>query len=394
MAVGDDAQSIYSFRGANHENIMRFPDSFRNCRIIKLEENYRSTQPILSLTNEIIRHATYRYDKELFSSKPGSVFPAIVQAKSEQQQSLFVVQQVLELREQGLPFDEIAVLFRSGFHSFDLEIELGRANIPYQKFGGFKFIETAHVKDIIAHLRILTNPKDAVSWNRALLLLDGVGPRTAQQIVDAVVSGSVTLANTQNLGTITRADENVRKLFRLLNDLSNTNKPPGEQAWSVIEYYRPLLRKKYDDYKKRLKDVETFGGIAERYRSVNALLADMAIEPPTDSVDDIARAGSEDEFLTLSTIHSAKGLEWSVVIIIWALEGRFPPIRAYDSVDTLEEERRLFYVATTRAKERLYITHPVNIFDRESGSVLGKPTRFLDGIEDDLVERYVLAAED
>jgi DNA helicase-2/ATP-dependent DNA helicase PcrA len=394
MAVGDDAQSIYSFRGANFENIMHFPDSFRNCRIITLEENFRSTQPILSLTNEIIRRATHRYDKELYSRKSGSAFPMIVQCDNEAQQSQFLVQQILEYREEGLPLDDIAVLVRSGFHSFDLEVELNRANIPYQKFGGFKFIETSHIKDIIAHLRVLANPKDAVSWNRILLLLEGVGPRTAMKVIDAIVSGTVTLETAQNLNDIARGDEQIRRLFSLLARLNEGTLTPSEQAWQIIDHYRPLMKKKYDDYKKRLKDIETFGGITERYRSVNALLADMAIDPPTESVEDIAATGTEDEFLTLSTIHSAKGLEWGVVFMIWALDGRFPPVRAFDGEEQLEEERRLFYVACTRAKERLCIAYPINIFDRESGSVLGKVSRFLDGIPEELAERYFLASEE
>ena len=287
----------------------------------------------------------------------------------------------------------MTILRFSGFHSNDLEIELSRANIPFQKFGGFKFIETSHVKDIIAHLRVLVNPKDAVSWNRILLLLEGVGPRTANTVIDAVVSGSITLQNTHNLSNIARGDEQIKRLFSLLARLEESNGAPGEKVWQIIDYYRPLMKKKYDDYKKRLKDIETVGSIAERYRAVPALLADMAIEPPTESVEEVLATGSETEFLTLSTIHSAKGLEWGAVFLIWALDGRFPPVRAFESEDTLEEERRLFYVAATRAKERLFISYPINIFDRESGMVLGKVSRFLDGIGEELAERYFLADE-
>jgi DNA helicase-2/ATP-dependent DNA helicase PcrA len=394
MAVGDDAQSIYSFRGANFQNIMRFPDSFRHCRIIKLEENFRSTQPILSLTNEVIRRAAFRYDKELFSRKAGSTFPMVIQCETEAQQSQFLVQQILEYREEGLPLDDIAVLVRSGFHSFDLEVELNRANIPYQKFGGFKFVETSHIKDIVAHLRVIANPKDAVSWNRILLLLEGVGPKTALKVIDAIIAGNVTLETAHNLSEITRGDEQIRQLFSLLTRLNTEKLTPSEQTWQIIDHYRPLMKKKYDDYKKRTKDIETFGGIAERYRSINALLADMAIEPPVESVEDIAATGSEDEFLTLSTIHSAKGLEWGVVFILWTLDGRFPPVRAFDTEESLEEERRLFYVACTRAKERLFLTYPINIFDRETGMVLGKVSRFLDGLPEELTEKYFLANEE
>jgi DNA helicase-2/ATP-dependent DNA helicase PcrA len=212
-------------------------------------------------------------------------------------------------------------------------------------------------------------------------------------VIEALVSGTVTLQSTQNLKDIARGDEQIKMLFSLLARLEESNEEPGAKVWQIIDYYRPQMKKKYDDYKKRLKDIETMGSIAERYRSVPALLADMAIEPPTESVEDIAATGTETEFLTLSTIHSAKGLEWGVVFMLWALDGRFPPVRAFESEDTLEEERRLFYVACTRAKERLFISYPINIFDRESGMVLGKVSRFLDGIGEELAERYFLADE-
>jgi DNA helicase-2/ATP-dependent DNA helicase PcrA len=399
MAVGDDAQSIYSFRGANFENIMHFPDSFRHCAVIKLEENFRSTQPILSLTNEIISRAAVGYTKELYSRKSGSELPAIVRTANEQQQSLLIVQQVLELREQGTPLAEIAVLVRSGFHSFDLELELNRANIPYQKFGGFKFVETAHIKDIIAHLRVIANPRDAVSWNRILLLLEGVGPRTAARVIDALTEGVIALDDAQKLNAVAKGDENIRRLFTVLaqataNTQASKMESVGEIAWHIIEYYRPLLKKKYDDYKKRLKDIETFGGIAERYRSITSLLSDMAIEPPVESVEDVSPSGTEDEFLTISTIHSAKGLEWGVVFVPWVLDGRFPPVRSFDTPDNIEEERRLMYVACTRAKERLYLTYPINIFDRESGMVLGKVSRFIEGIPEAFADYFQVSEEE
>ncbi|MCS6808496.1 MAG: ATP-dependent helicase [Bacteroidota bacterium] len=393
LVVGDDAQSIYAFRGANVDHILRFPEAFRHCRIIRLEENYRSTQPILSLANEIMRRAVWRYDKELYSRKAGSTFPAIIQAEDEQQQSQFVVQQIMEYYEEGISLEDIAVLIRSSYHSFDLEIELNRANIPYRKFGGIKFIETAHVKDVIAHLRVLVNPKDIVSWNRILLLLEGVGPRTANAVIQALLDGRITLHEWRNLRNIVRNDEQIALLFGLLERLEQSTATVGEKVWQVIDYYRPRMKNTYDDYKKRLKDIEVVGSIAERYRSLSALLADMAIEPPIEAVEDITTPSRDEETLTLSTIHSAKGLEWRVVFILWALDGRFPPVRAWETQESLEEERRLFYVACTRAKERLFITYPINIFDRESGMVLSKVSRFLDGVDETIAERYILLRE-
>ena len=193
MAVGDDAQSIYSFRGANFQNIMFFPESFSDCKIFKIEENYRSTQPILDMTNVMINDALFKYEKNLFTKRLEGEIPKLISTSTERQQSQFITQQILEHREEGIPLDNIAVLFRSGFHSFDLEIELEKANIPFQKFGGMKFIETSHIKDLIAYTRILFNPKDAISWQRVLLLMEGIGPAKAAQVIEGITDNSLSL---------------------------------------------------------------------------------------------------------------------------------------------------------------------------------------------------------
>jgi DNA helicase-2/ATP-dependent DNA helicase PcrA len=393
MVVGDDAQSIYGFRGARFENIMEFPASFQRCRIIKLEENYRSTQPILALTNAVIERATVRHEKELYSRRSGGDFPMLIRTGNERQQSAVVVQQILELREQGIPLEKIAVLFRSGFHAFDLEVELGKANIPFQKFGGFKFIETAHIKDIIAHIRVLVNPNDMVSWNRVLLLLEGVGPRTASSIMDALQTGSMSITHSAEISGITRGNESVTMLFRTLSRLRESTQTAEEIVWQVVEYYRPILKKKYDDYSKRLKDVEAFCALAVRATTLQEFLNEIAIDPPVETVDEITQPDRDDEFLTLSTIHSAKGLEWKVVFLIWATDGRFPGLKAMQTPEKLEEERRLMYVALTRAQDSLSIVYPVNIFDRESGMMLSDVSRFLAGIPDEVVERFTVVEE-
>ncbi len=389
MAVGDDAQSIYSFRGAEYQNIMTFPDSFKNCEIFKIEENYRSTQPILNLTNQIILEAAFQYNKELFTRRINDQLPWIISAEDERQQSEFIVQEILELREQDIALEDIAVLFRSGFLSFDLEIELTKANIPYKKFGGMKFVETAHIKDMLAFFKILFNPYDAISFNRVLLLLDGVGPKTATRVIDKFID------NKKNNYKFSYSDFSIGKksideLFKFLSELKSRKISIGEKAAMIGETYKPILKNKYDDWKKRWKDIEMFITIAERYHSINDFINDMAIEPPVESVIDLEEESKEEEYLNLSTIHSAKGLEWKAVFIVWALDGRFPSAKAVENIDSLEEERRLFYVATTRAKDRLYITYPINIYDRESGTVLSKPSRFIEGIKEDLAERYFI----
>ena len=401
MVVGDDAQSIYRFRGAEVENIFNFPNEYPGCVIIPLEENYRSTQPLLTLTNHIISMASRCYEKTLFSRTERGEIPQIVCAENEAQQSLYVVEKILEYREQGVNLNDIAVLFRSGYMSFDLELELQRANIPFQKFGGMKFIETSHVKDLTAMLRVIQNPKDAVSWYRILLLHDGIGPKTAEKIVqdlaedrisvkqfsDAVIEGTASAPH-----EFSKYPTNIIDLFAKLKFVANDRLTPPEKVEHLIEYYKPILRRKYDDYQKREKDIETFQLITERYHSLNSLLSDLSLDPPTESMTELNPGSNDGELLTLSTIHSAKGLEWNAVIITNCLDGRFPSVHSARDPEALEEERRLMYVAATRAKEHLIITYPTNLYDRESGIVLSKPSRFIDGlIDNQLAEGWVIA---
>ncbi|HWP83045.1 MAG TPA: ATP-dependent helicase [Bacteroidota bacterium] len=335
------------------------------------------------------------YYKELYTRKPGGELPHLVATQDENMQSRYVVQRILELREQGIDLKEMAVLFRSSFHSFDLEIELAKANIPFVKFGGFKFIETAHVKDLVAYLRVLENPRDVVSWNRILMLVDGVGPRTAEKIIDDILKRRVSSDSESDSTSrfwmkFQDYSENVQRLFDVLRQVAKPQIPPAEKSYQILQYYEPILRNRYDDYMKRKKDLEMFQTITERYADVSTLLTDIALEPPNESITDIESPGPEEEFLTLSTIHSAKGLEWNTVFIIYALEGRFPTMRAAANDDEMEEERRLMYVACTRAKEHLFITYPMNIYDRESGLILTKPSRFIAGIDEKLLEAWVV----
>jgi DNA helicase-2/ATP-dependent DNA helicase PcrA len=299
--------------------------------------------------------------------------------------------------------NDIAVLFRSGYMSFDLELELQRANVPFQKFGGMKFIETAHVKDLTAMLRVLHNPKDVVSWYRLLLLQEGVGPKSAERVVQDILEDRVSLAKFSHgivEGTLDAPHEfgnysaKIIDLFSALKEVASDKFGPSEKVERLVEYYKPLLRKKYDDYQKREKDIETFQLITERYRSLASLLSDLSLEPPTESMTEIEETSKDKELLTLSTIHSAKGLEWNAVIITNCLDGRFPSIHSANDPDELEEERRLMYVAATRAKEHLIITYPTNLYDREAGIVLSKPSRFIDGlVEGEFAEGWVIAEE-
>jgi DNA helicase-2/ATP-dependent DNA helicase PcrA len=338
----------------------------------------------------VVRH---KYSKNLHTTKTGGSLPQLIAAESENLQSQFVVQKILELRENGTPLDDIAVLFRSSFLSFDLEIELTKANIPFQKFGGFKFIETAHVKDMIAYLRIIENPRDVVAWNRVLLLIDGIGPRSAEKIIDDILKLGNTAGPSVFWQEYNNYPSNVKELLLLLKDISSEKYPPVEKVARILTYYHPFFKKRYEDFVKRKKDLDMFEQIAARYDNLGALLTDLALEPPNESISEVDPTGKDDELLTLSTIHSAKGLEWNSVFILYALDGRFPTSRAIGNSDELEEERRLMYVACTRAKEHLFITYPINIYDRESGMILTKPSRFLEGLTDKLLEPWVVGEE-
>lgn len=384
MAVGDDAQSIYSFRGANYRNIMDFPKLFEDTKIIKLEQNYRSTQNILELTNTIISRAKEKYAKTLFSDIESEVKPALICAKDTQMEADFICQRVLELLDEDVELNDICVLTRNARMSFNLEIELSKRAIPYQKFGGPKFMETAHIKDIVAHLRVLLNPDDEVSMSRILLLLKGVGTQTVNNILPSMKSNNEFDVKLLPVKKTT----SIEPLFKVLGDLQGSKKKLTDIVNAIIEYYRPILKDKYDDYLKREKDLEHFEYLATQYSKLENFLSDLALEPPDKSVEGMYKNNIKDECLTISTIHSAKGLEWDSVFIIGAVDGRFPSAYSFNSPEELDEELRLMYVATTRAKTNLYITYPVNMYDYSSDMVLSKPSRFLDNIDGEILELW------
>lgn len=393
MAVGDDSQSIYSFRGANFKNIIDFPRIFSGTTLIGLEENYRSVQPILSLTNSLIEHAAEKYEKRLFTRKKGGSHPVLVNAGDENRQSRFVLSKIRDALAEGVPLNQVAVLFRASFHSFDLEIELSRERIPYVKVGGFKFMESAHIKDLLAHMRVVNNPSDRISWYRLLLLLDNIGPKTANDIYAAIAA-----ANAGYTGIFTATEgrskfKGLKKLVALYAALDAVPMTVAEMGETVLAYYQPILKSKYDDHPKRMKDLEQLLTIMERYEDLESFLIDMALEPPTSSAEGaLATAESPEDRLVLSTIHSAKGLEWHTVFIIWAVDGRFPSVHSLDNPEDLEEELRLMYVAATRAKENLFITYPSQVYDRGAGLFWGRPSRFVDRLPEGLIEKVTLSS--
>jgi ATP-dependent DNA helicase UvrD/PcrA len=398
MAVGDDAQSIYSFRGANFRNIMEFPEIFPGTKIVKLEENYRSLQGILDVANEVISRASEKYTKILFTSRRGEFRPMLVRAQDEHMQSRFVAQRILELREEGVELSEMAVLFRSSFHSFDLELELQRRDIPFVKRGGFKFIETAHIKDVLAHLRVIANPTDAVSWLRVLTLVRGVGQRRAERAIETLIAAAepekVLAEAARAPAGRASADGGANGFARLAALVAELRRPaaaqPADQVAATLEYYLPLMRDAYpDDHPKRERDLEHFHNITQRYRSLDQMLADMALEPPNDSLGGVLAEQPEEGYVTLSTIHSAKGLEWRAVFIIWAADGRFPGPMSV-GVEEIEEERRLMYVASTRARDELYLVYPIYMFDRALGYTMGRASRFLEDLSSEMLPTATL----
>lgn len=391
MAVGDDAQSIYSFRGANYRNIMDFPKIFDNVKIIKLEQNYRSTQPILNLTNKIIEKAKEKYAKTLFSDIKSNIKPALICAKDSSMEAEFICQRVLELVDEGLNLRDICVLVRNSRMSFNLEMECSKCGIPFQKFGGLKFMETAHIKDIIAHLRVILNPDDEISLSRILLLLKGVGTQTVNRIVPVIKSKRE--FDVKLLPDKLSKKIDIEPLFNIIRKEQVSKKDLTEIVEDIINYYLPVLKDKYDDYTKREKDLEHFIYLSGQYSKLSDFLSDLALEPPDKSVKGVNENNLKDDYLTISTIHSAKGLEWDSVFIISAVDGKFPSIYSFNSPEELDEELRLMYVAATRAKNNLYITYPVDMYDYSTNMVLSKPSRFLDNIPEDILELWDITEE-
>lgn len=392
MAVGDDAQSIYSFRGADHQNIMEFPDLFESTKVIKLEENYRSTPQILNVANAVLEQASFKFNKFLYSNKEDADLPAVVKAASDHDQSRFVSQAILQLREQEIPLNDMAVLFRNGRDSFDLEVELNRKNIPFVKYGGQKFTEAAHIKDVLAHVRVLVNPLDTLAWNRVLLLIDGIGPKSAQDLFDWIRLAKNPYALDMADSVSKSYMNQMKSLSKLLISIKEGDGIVSEVIEQIVEYYRVFCEKRYDDYPKRIKDLEAFVGISSGFVSLSSLLEELALDPISATVVDTEQKQKDEAPLVLSTIHSAKGLEWEHVFIIQCLDGILPSAYSVEDDEQLDEELRLLYVATTRAKSMLYMSYPA-LSQSAYGDYFTKPSRFIEDLDTHLVEEWMLVEE-
>jgi DNA helicase II / ATP-dependent DNA helicase PcrA len=396
--VGDDSQSIYSFRGANFKNIMSFPNSYPDTKVITLEENYRSTQPVLDLTNAVIEHSKEKYSKNLFTRNKATEKPVYVETDSENMQSQFVCQKILELREAGVPLNEIAVLIRSGWHSNALEVELKARNIPFVKHGGFKFMETAHIKDVVSFFRVIFNRTDTISWQRILLMLDGVGPQGASNLIKEIINNNGAL----NFGKY-KSKAYFKPLTKIVDIIYNSSAEgiaPSELISKILKVYQPLFKNKYDDYHKREQDLESLKVIAEKYTEMAEFLSDMTLDPPDGSQLGSEPENEDEEKMVISTIHSAKGLEWHTVFLISAVDGYLPSFQSLNDQAQIEEERRLLYVALTRAREKLFIIKPnldnsASNYYRYQGMQFSKISRFLSesNIIDNFADKWAIVDE-
>jgi DNA helicase-2/ATP-dependent DNA helicase PcrA len=395
MVVGDDAQSIFAWRGAEFTNIYEFPKRYPGAQVFKLETNYRSTPEILGLANTSIACNRRQFPKMLTAVKRSRDFkPALVPCSDVEQQSAFVASRILELRDEGTSLEDTAVIYRSHYHSIELQLELSRRNIPYRVQSGVRFFEQAHIKDVISYLRIIVNPRDELAWKRVLKMIPGVGNATANRVYEAialseptaVTGGLVRLSDAMQAGRL-RSSQPFRDFVALLELLSaqeNRNNPAKQIALILENGYEQYLLENYENADARNEDIKGLSLYAQRYESTETFLSELALlsterftEPQPLVGEDVIEGGEDDELLTLTSVHQAKGLEWKAVFIIWAAEGKFPSPKSLREIDAEEEERRLWYVAITRAKDELYITYPLIMADYNRQAVLQKPSRFV-----------------
>jgi DNA helicase II / ATP-dependent DNA helicase PcrA len=379
MVVGDDAQSIYAFRGADVRNILDFPSLFAGTTMVRLEENYRSVQPILELTNAVLRGARTQFEKNLFSRRAGGPKPRLITTVSDQTQAKVVVDTILELsRDRQLR--DIAVLFRAGYQSYPVEMLLNKLGLRFRKYGGMKFTEAAHIKDVLAYLRLIVNPADLPAWQRAVAHVKGMGPKTCGRFCEAVLEG-----DQDAIAKTAKKFPEVSSAFALINALRQEKPAPELALGRILEFYQPQFQERYaDDFPRRQAGLEQLRQMAAGFADLDAFLAELTLESPDDGQDQ-----EEEDHVVLSTVHSSKGLEWSAVLVIDLVNGRFPSRHALDREDDLEEERRLLYVACTRARDHLSLFVPSSVYNRfQGGSEPAMPSLFLSELPEQCYEQW------
>jgi DNA helicase-2/ATP-dependent DNA helicase PcrA len=381
MVVGDDAQSIYSWRGANYRNILGFPERYPSAHTFKIEVNYRSVPGILTLANEAIKANIHQFAKNLTAVRSGGAKPWLIPCPDGNQQSLFVAQRVLELRDEGVALNDMAVLYRAHYHSMELQMELTRRNIPYVITSGLRFFEQAHVKDVSCFLKVAVNPHDEMAFKRILNLLAGIGPRISGKLWakfhPLLADGKPLLVTSDAVPA--KARDDWKKVAETLNQLRKLEpKRAAEMIEQVVEgFYASYLKVKYPNARAREEDVHQLAAFAMQFETIDDFLSQLALLTNLEAEDASLLASNEQEFLRLSTVHQAKGQEWRAVFVIGLCDGMFPLARSLDNLEGEEEERRLFYVAVTRAKDELYLTYP--LFRMTGGDTGGfqRPSRFL-----------------
>ncbi len=383
MVVGDDAQSIYSFRGATVRNILDFPKQFaQTAQIVTLERNYRSTQPILDASNALIAAALERHAKTLWSDKPSSALPQLVLIPDEAEQARWVCNRVLEQREAGIALTAQAVLFRAASHSAALELELMRRNVPFVKFGGLKFLEASHIKDVLAVLRFAQNPSGRIAGFRVAQLIPGIGAATATRLLDAVGQAPDPVQAVQAFAAPPKAAADWPSFVALYQALKTAGVRWPADIELVKQWYVPHLERMHDDAAVRVADVEQLARLAAGYGSRETFLAEITLDPPEATSDRAGPPHLDEDYLILSTIHSAKGQEWKSVHVLNVVDGCIPSDMSTGTSDEIEEERRLLYVAMTRAKEHLHLVVPNRFFIKQQSQmgdrhVYAARTRFI-----------------
>ena len=397
MVVGDDAQSIYSFRGANFQNILDFPKRYGEAKVHKLETNYRSTPEILDLANNSISFNMNQFEKTLHSVRNTGVVPVVAPSRDVIQQAEFVAQRILELSDEGIPLDRMSVLYRAHYHSMEVQMELTRRGIPFEIRSGLRFFEQAHIKDVVSFLRVMSNPNDEVSWKRMFRIFPRIGKKTADHIFaylkeqgdpfDPLISGRIA----DTFKSIKK--ENIEAWSELFGELRNlsSDEAPGDMISAILKHgYIEYLKFAYPNYEARLEDLGQLINFSTKYHSLETFLSELSLMSGL-AGEEIAAAGDADEErVILSTIHQAKGLEWQIVFIIWCAEGRFPNPKAVEE-GAIEEERRLFYVASTRAMDELYLCYPILAFDRQAGHIIMRPSRFLAELDGARYEEWAIS---
>ncbi|HEY3659969.1 MAG TPA: UvrD-helicase domain-containing protein [Candidatus Udaeobacter sp.] len=414
MVVGDDAQSIYSWRGANFQNILEFPKRYPDAQVFKIEMNYRSVPEVLKVANAAIAPNVRQFRKHLSATRESKTLrPALVALNDSSEQAQFVAQRILELRDENIDLNDIAVLYRAHYHALELQLELSRRGIPYQITSGIRFFEQAHIKDVTSFMRFVANPRDEVAFNRMVKLLPGIGNRTAENLWQAwiakAVAGGVEPSSENHsapagvtplgynfgerllaMSVPTKSKKMWTQLAHTVDEIAPGGEPnaPSQMITSIVEaIYDEYAKVTFANYELRREDLDQLAAFARQFKDVHEFLSQLALISNVDAEAAPAQA-SEKEAVNLSSVHQAKGLEFHTVFIIWLADGMFPSSRSLDTRDALEEERRLFYVAITRARDELYLTYPHMRLSGGYGDVFQRPSRFLQEIPNDLVEDW------